>query len=104
MLHLVFGIGRCAVNDGASKKSRVPYRVKFVVVLILCIVIEEVTPFVPFIGLVFIVGLFVPRLNLWVSRHLLAYYDAGKGTAYAGRLPSAGALHAMRAPPHPSST
>lgn len=87
-----------------TDRPRIPYRVKFAATLVLLILVEEATPFVPMFGIIFLIGLFVPRLNLWISRHLLAYYDAGRGTAYANRLPSAAALRAARSVPSPEPT
>lgn len=73
------------------------YRTKFILTLIGLILVEEVTPFVPFFGLVVVIGCCYPRFFLGIGRALLRYYDATHHTALAGRIPTHAAVRAVAA-------
>jgi|GEM_PF-5805517 len=72
------------------------YRLKFVAALILLIILEEATPFVPLIGLVVLAGCFAPRCFLGIARCLLRYYDARYGTSLSSRIPTHAAIRSAQ--------
>lgn len=65
--------------------------------LMLFIVLEEVSPFVPLCGLVIVAGFFAPRVLLWTARQFLRMHDDIKGTCYTELLDEARGIHPGRA-------
>lgn len=65
--------------------------------LLLFIVLEEVSPFVPLCGLVIVAGFFVPRVLLWTARQFLRMHDDIRGTCYTDLLDEARGVHPGRA-------
>ncbi len=57
--------------------------------LLLFIVLEEVSPFVPICGLVIVAGFIAPKALLWTARQFLRMHDDIRGTSYTELLDEA---------------